>query len=60
MRLADDPAFMVAVRARIRDGIAHSVLTDMAAHTRNLEAAYVAALAQRCPEALEAAQARDG
>jgi predicted O-linked N-acetylglucosamine transferase (SPINDLY family) len=60
VRLADDPAFMAGVRERIRDRIAHSPLTDMAAHTRNLEAAYVAALRQRCPEALAAAESGDG
>jgi tetratricopeptide (TPR) repeat protein len=55
-RLATDAAFMREVRSRIVDGIAHSPLTDMPAHTRNLEAAYVAALAQRAPEALADAE----
>ncbi|MGH8802381.1 MAG: tetratricopeptide repeat protein, partial [Casimicrobiaceae bacterium] len=36
-RLADDPAFMRTVRENIRAAIAHSTLTDMEAHTRNLE-----------------------
>jgi predicted O-linked N-acetylglucosamine transferase (SPINDLY family) len=60
VRLAEDPAFMAGVRTRIREGLAHSPLTDMVAHTRNLEAAYVAALRQRCPDVLEAAQSGDG
>ena len=44
VRLATDAAFMQSVRAKIRAGLAHSPLTDMAAHTRHLEAAYRAAL----------------
>jgi len=32
------------VRGAIRSGIENSVLTDMPAHTRNLEAAYLRAL----------------
>jgi protein O-GlcNAc transferase len=60
VRLADDPAFMRDVRASIRDGIANSKLTDMVGHTRNLEAAYIAALRERAPEALAAAAAGDG
>jgi predicted O-linked N-acetylglucosamine transferase (SPINDLY family) len=60
-RLALDPAFMRDVRKRIREGLARSVLTDMPAHTRSLERAYVAALAAKAPEALAAAgEARDG
>ena len=59
-RLATDTAFMREVRSRIAEGIAHSSLTDMPAHTRNLESAYVAALAQRAPEALAEARASDG
>ncbi|HET7261396.1 MAG TPA: tetratricopeptide repeat protein [Casimicrobiaceae bacterium] len=55
VRLAGDPSFMQAVRERIRVGIAHSPLTDMEAHTRNLERAYVAALGERAPEALAGA-----
>jgi predicted O-linked N-acetylglucosamine transferase (SPINDLY family) len=52
VRLAGEPSFMQAVRDRIRAGIAHSALTDMEAHTRNLEHAYVVALDQRAPEVL--------
>jgi predicted O-linked N-acetylglucosamine transferase (SPINDLY family) len=52
VRLASDPAFMRGVRERIAAGIAHSTLTDMPAHTRHLEAAYVKALQARAPEAL--------
>jgi len=43
-RLASDAAFMADVRGAIRSGIENSVLTDMPAHTRNLEAAYLRAL----------------
>jgi len=52
VRLAEDPAFMHDVRARIRAGLAHSPLTDMPAHTRNLERAYLTALEQKHPTAL--------
>jgi len=55
VRLATDAAFMADVRAAIRRGIASSTLTDMPRHTRALEAAYEAALAQKCPDALAAA-----
>jgi len=55
-RLADDPAFMAQLRAKIAAGIARSPLTDMAAHTRHLEAAYVEALRRLAPEALALAQ----
>ncbi len=58
-RLAGDAAFAADVRARIRMGIAHSALTDMVSHTRNLEAAYRAAMRERCPDALAAAEAGD-
>lgn len=51
-RLADDAAFLEGVRARIREGLADSALTDMPAHTRALERAYIVALAARAPEAL--------
>ncbi|MGH8851883.1 MAG: tetratricopeptide repeat protein, partial [Casimicrobiaceae bacterium] len=57
-RLADDRAFVEKVRAAIRAGLAKSALTDMDAHTRHLEQAYLAALGQRYPAAL--AGARDG
>lgn len=49
VRLADDAAFARDVRAQIARGLAQSPLTDMPAHTRNLEAAYRAALADRMP-----------
>ena len=52
VRLASDRSFMQTVRERIQAGIARSALTDMEAHTRNLERAYVAALEQCAPEAL--------
>jgi protein O-GlcNAc transferase len=55
VRLADDPAFMADVRAQIRAGLAHSPLTDLPAHARNLEAAYLSALAAKAPDALAAA-----
>jgi len=40
------------VKAAIRAGIERSPLTDMAAHTRHLEQAYLQALEQRYPAAL--------
>jgi len=55
VRLADDPGFMADVRAQIRAGIAHSTFTDLPAHARNLEAAYLSALAAKAPDALAAA-----
>jgi protein O-GlcNAc transferase len=55
VRLGRDPAFMGEVRAAIRVGLAGSPLTDMAGHTRNLERAYLAALARSDPAALAAA-----
>jgi len=48
-RLAEDPAFARDVRAAIAAGLAQSPLVDMPAHTRHLEAAYRAALADRFP-----------
>ena len=51
-RLATDGAFMRAVRERIAAGLRGSALTDMDAHTRHLEDAYVRALAARAPEVL--------
>ncbi|MDH5288066.1 MAG: tetratricopeptide repeat protein [Betaproteobacteria bacterium] len=54
-RLADDPAFMREVREAIRAGLAVSPLVDATAHARHLEAAYLAALRERAPEALAAA-----
>jgi protein O-GlcNAc transferase len=44
VRLADDAAFMKATRAAIVAGLAGSPLTDMVAHTRHLEAAYLRAI----------------
>jgi predicted O-linked N-acetylglucosamine transferase (SPINDLY family) len=52
VRLATDPAFMAEVRAAIRAGLDASPLTDMVAHTRSLERAYVRALETRYPAAL--------
>ena len=52
VRLATDRDFMRVVRERIADRLRASPLTDMAAHTRNLEAAYVRAVEARAPEAL--------
>jgi predicted O-linked N-acetylglucosamine transferase (SPINDLY family) len=60
VRLADDAGFMARIRAAIRERIANSPLTDMAAHTRNLESAYLAALRERCPEVLPAIPSGDG
>ena len=51
-RLADDRAFSAQVKAAIRAGLARSPLTDMDAHTRNLERAYLTALERRYPAAL--------
>jgi predicted O-linked N-acetylglucosamine transferase (SPINDLY family) len=51
-RLAEDPGFMREVRASIVAGLARSPLVDMRAHTRHLEAAYIAALRERAPESL--------
>ena len=56
VRLATDPAFTAKVKAAIRAGLERSPLTDMDAHTRNLEQAYMEALRQRFPAALGAAQ----
>jgi len=43
-RLAEDSGFMRELRARIRAGLEHSAFTDVAAHVRNLEAAYKVAM----------------
>ena len=56
VRLATEPAFTAEVKAAIRAGLDRSPLTDMAAHTRNLEQAYLEALRQRFPAALVAAE----
>ena len=53
VRLATDAAFMAEVRAAIRAGIQKSPLTEMVAHTRNLERAYLRALELRYPAALD-------
>ncbi len=52
VRLADDRTFSAQVKAAIRAGLARSPLTDMDAHTRNLERAYLTALERRYPAAL--------
>ena len=52
VRLATDRAFMRHMRERIAKGLAHSALTDMEAHARHLESAYVRALEASVPEAL--------
>jgi len=59
VRLATDRAFMREVRARIAAALPQSPLTDMVAHTRHLEAAYVAALARAAPEALASTRAEN-
>jgi predicted O-linked N-acetylglucosamine transferase (SPINDLY family) len=55
VRLATDAAFAAEVRAAIRAGLERSPLTDMDAHTRSLERAYVEALRKRFAAALSAA-----
>jgi predicted O-linked N-acetylglucosamine transferase (SPINDLY family) len=45
-RLADDRDFRTRVREAIGQGLGHSALTDMAAHTRALEAAYLDAISR--------------
>ncbi len=54
VRLATDANFAAEFRAAIRAGLGKSPLTDMPAHTRNLERAYLEALRRRVPEALTA------
>ena len=49
-RLADEPAFRADVSAAIAAGLGKSPLVDMVGHTRNLEAAYRAALTERAAE----------
>jgi predicted O-linked N-acetylglucosamine transferase (SPINDLY family) len=56
-RLASDGEFMRNVRSRISDGLRASPLTDMRAHTRNLERAYLSALQERAQEVLHDARA---
>jgi len=53
-RLADDPAFRGSVHLAIRRGLAQSPLVDMRQHARNLEAAYLRALAAGAPGAAPA------
>jgi len=60
VRLAEDRPFMTSVRAAIRERLGASALTDMRAHTRHLEAAYLEALRQRCPDVVATAVAGDG
>jgi predicted O-linked N-acetylglucosamine transferase (SPINDLY family) len=55
VRLAEDAGFMARVRDAIRAGLARSPLTDVVAHTRALEAAYLEALSRKAPEALDGA-----
>ncbi len=55
VRLATDAEFMAEVRGAIRANLESSALTDMVAHTRHLEAAYLRAMAERAPEALASA-----
>jgi protein O-GlcNAc transferase len=52
VRLATDAVFAAEVKAAIRAGLERSPLTDMPAHTRNLERAYLRALELRFPAAL--------
>jgi predicted O-linked N-acetylglucosamine transferase (SPINDLY family) len=54
LRLATDAAFKAEVEAAIRAGLQRSPLTDMDAHARHLEHAYLQALEQRYPAALAA------
>jgi protein O-GlcNAc transferase len=54
VQLATDAAFMAEVKAAIASGLERSPLTDIGAHTRHLEQAYVQALEQRCPWILAA------
>jgi predicted O-linked N-acetylglucosamine transferase (SPINDLY family) len=58
VRLATDAVFRTEVAAAICNALEHSALTDMDAHTRHLERAYLEALEQRYPAALHAV--RDG
>jgi predicted O-linked N-acetylglucosamine transferase (SPINDLY family) len=55
VRLATDAAFAAEVRRAIRSGLKRSPLTDMDAHVRHLEQAYLHALERRSPAALAAA-----
>jgi len=55
VRLATDARFAAEVRGAIAAGLRQSPLTDMPAHTRALERAYLEALAARAPEAIAGA-----
>ncbi|HEV2686569.1 MAG TPA: hypothetical protein VGW79_08015, partial [Actinomycetota bacterium] len=52
-RLATDAAFKAEVKARIAAGLRISPLVDMDAHTRHLEQAYLRALEERYPQAID-------
>ena len=58
LRLATDAAFMTEVKAAIRNALEHSALTDIDAHTRHLERAYLQALERRHPAALHVVRDR--
>ena len=55
VRLANEFAFMRDMRAGIRAGLDRSPLTDLGAHTRSLERAYIAALEAKAPAVLASA-----
>jgi len=57
VRLAEDMRFRTDVKARIAAALAGSPLTDMQAHARHLEAAYLEALSRAAPDALDGADA---
>ncbi|MBK6394660.1 MAG: tetratricopeptide repeat protein [Betaproteobacteria bacterium] len=52
VRLAEDASFAAEVRETIARGLESSPLVDGAAHTRHLEAAYLAAIGEVVPQAL--------
>ena len=56
VRLATDAAFMQSTRAAIANALPASVLTDIVAHTRNLERAYIDGLRARAPDVLADAE----
>ncbi|MEO8485584.1 MAG: tetratricopeptide repeat protein [Betaproteobacteria bacterium] len=55
VRLATDPAFMRQVRDAIAAKLPGSILANVGAYARNLEAAYVVALARSAPDVLASA-----
>jgi predicted O-linked N-acetylglucosamine transferase (SPINDLY family) len=55
VRLATDAGFMLQIREAIASKLPGSVLADAGAHVRNLEAAYLVALAKSAPDALASA-----